>query len=171
MFYLLGQRHNNIKTQRVIACVLETNEVTVRDSYNDWLTHFPELFHKKRKISVLLVDYDKISLEITKECLNLQADIHIETATSNDEALEKMEKLKPDVIVCDLQSCLPSGCELLKSLRDKGNKTPFIIFTFGVEKELPVRVYQLGADGFVEKFGNPEVVYQNLKRCIMSVTL
>jgi transcription initiation factor TFIIIB Brf1 subunit/transcription initiation factor TFIIB len=44
IFYLLGRRNKAKKTQREIARSLNTNDVTVRDSYREWLDAFPDLF-------------------------------------------------------------------------------------------------------------------------------
>jgi transcription initiation factor TFIIIB Brf1 subunit/transcription initiation factor TFIIB len=43
IFYLLGTKKAK-KTQREIARSLNTNDVTVRASYRDWLENFPDLF-------------------------------------------------------------------------------------------------------------------------------
>lgn len=44
IFYLLGRKNKVRKTQREIARSLNTNDVTVRVSYREWLSAFPELF-------------------------------------------------------------------------------------------------------------------------------
>lgn len=44
LFYLLGFRYDNMKTQKEIAASLKTNEVTIRLSYRRWLCRFPDLF-------------------------------------------------------------------------------------------------------------------------------
>lgn len=43
LLYHLGLVCNHVKTQRQIARSLNTNEVTVRESWRDWLNEFPEL--------------------------------------------------------------------------------------------------------------------------------
>ncbi len=44
IFYLLGIRNKAVKTQREIARSVDTSEATVRASYRDWVTNFPDLF-------------------------------------------------------------------------------------------------------------------------------
>ena len=44
LFYLLGFRYNDVKKQNEIACKLGTTDVTIRKSYREWLTSFPDLF-------------------------------------------------------------------------------------------------------------------------------
>jgi transcription initiation factor TFIIIB Brf1 subunit/transcription initiation factor TFIIB len=50
IFYLLGRKNKAIKTQREIARSLNTNDVTVRSSYREWIDAFPELFDMKISI-------------------------------------------------------------------------------------------------------------------------
>jgi DNA-binding NarL/FixJ family response regulator len=126
---------------------------------------------EKRQISVLLVENDQCALGVTKECLDLQGNLAIVTVKSSDEAFAKMEqeKFEPDVIVCSLSINNADCFEFLKILRHNGFTTPFIVFSLDVKNELIIRAFELGADGFIGKWGNPEVVYSDLKRCIESV--
>ena len=128
--------------------------------------------HKSAKtdINILLVDDDSDFLESAKGCLELEGNYDIETALSSSEALEKMEKKTPDVIVCDIQMPVTNGFEFLKMLRDNGNSTPFIVFTMTDKKELALQAFHLGANGFIGKYGDPSLVYSHLKKCIESVT-
>ena len=121
-------------------------------------------------IQVLLVDDDDMFLKSAKQCLEQQGGLSIETALSSDEAVEKMEKKNTDVIVCNIQMHVTNGFEFLKTLRDNGNTIPFVVFTITDKKELAIQALHLGANGFVGKYGDPSVVYQELKRCIESVT-
>jgi transcription initiation factor TFIIIB Brf1 subunit/transcription initiation factor TFIIB len=36
LFYLLGKKHDEPKTQKRIADILDSNEMTIRDSYQKW---------------------------------------------------------------------------------------------------------------------------------------
>jgi transcription initiation factor TFIIIB Brf1 subunit/transcription initiation factor TFIIB len=44
LFYLIGKKTNVPKTQNQIAKCLDTGEITIRDSYREWLRHFPEFW-------------------------------------------------------------------------------------------------------------------------------
>jgi DNA-binding NarL/FixJ family response regulator len=122
--------------------------------------------NKKEQINVLFVDDDKEFLKSAKQCLNLQGNFNIEAAFSVDEALEKMKKKKPDAIVCDIRMPFTDGFEFLKALRDSNYNVPFIVFTVAEDKETALRAFSLGANGFVGKSGDPEVVFSTLQRCI-----
>lgn len=122
--------------------------------------------NKKKRIKVLFVDDDIELLKSAKQCLNVQGNFDVESASSADEALEKMTKKKPDAIICDINMPSTNGLEFLKSLRESGNNVPFIVFTITEDKEKALEAFNLGANGFVGKSGDPEVVFSTLKRCI-----
>jgi DNA-binding NarL/FixJ family response regulator len=122
--------------------------------------------NKREPTQVLFVDDDKGFLKSAKQCLKLQGNFDIESAFSIDEAMEKMKKKKPDAIICDIQMPLTDGFEFLKALRESGNNVPFIVFTVAEDKETALRAFKLGANGFVGKSGDPEVVFSTLRRCI-----
>jgi len=44
LFYILGIKHNEKKTQKEIADLLCTTETSIRKTCNSWLNEFPELF-------------------------------------------------------------------------------------------------------------------------------
>jgi CheY-like chemotaxis protein len=122
--------------------------------------------NKKEQTKVLLVDDDVEFMKSANQCLQLQGNYNIETAFSADEALDKMTQKETDVIVCDIQMPVTDGFKFLKTLRESGNKVPFIVFTVTENKETALKAFSLGANGFVGKYGNPEVVFSTLQRCI-----
>jgi len=122
--------------------------------------------NKKEQTKVLFVDDDAEFLKSAKHCLKLKGNFDIESAFSVDEALEKMTKNKPDAIVCDIKMPVTDGFEFLKTLRENGNTIPFIVFTVTEDKETALKAFTLGANGFVGKYGDPEVVFSTLQRCI-----
>ena len=122
--------------------------------------------NKKEQTKVLLVDDDVEFMKSAKQCLQLQGNYNIETAFSVDEALDKMTQKEADVIVCDIQIPVTEGVEFLKTLRESGNKVPFIVFTVTENKETALKAFSLGANGFVGKYGDPEIVFSTLQRCI-----
>ena len=113
-------------------------------------------------IRVLCVDDETNLLDTTKSILELQTSFEIETASSVDEALQKMRKKEFDVVVSDYQMPIKSGLDFLKELRDSGNTIPFILFTGKGREEVAVEALNLGADRYFNKIGHPETVYGEL---------
>jgi DNA-binding NarL/FixJ family response regulator len=121
---------------------------------------------KEEQIKVLFVDDDEAFLKSARQILTLQGPFQIESSYSVAEALEKMEKTETDVIVCDIQMPEKDGFDFLKMLRKEDNKIPFIVFTVTDDKETALKAFNLGANGFVGKYGDPKTVFETLQRCI-----
>jgi PAS domain S-box-containing protein len=116
----------------------------------------------KKSIKVLLVDDDLSFLKAAKQCLETQGEVQVETASSVEEAIERMKKEGFDIIVSDFKMPGKDGLEFLKELRERGNDVPFIIFTNKGREEIAIKALNLGADGYFSKFGEPETVYGEL---------
>jgi len=122
------------------------------------------------KIRVLHVDDDPGLLKITKECLEMQAPVHVETALSVEEAFKKLENEKFDVIVSDYQMPFKDGLEFLKELRQRNDSIPFIIFTGKGREEVAIKALNLGANQYLNKTGDTETVYVELAHSVTELT-
>jgi PAS domain S-box-containing protein len=117
---------------------------------------------EKNLIRVLHVDDDLNYLKIAEQCLKMQGRFRVDTVRSAEEAMEKMKKETYDAIISDYQMPGKNGLEFLKELREKGNDTPFIIFTGKGREEVAIKALNLGADGYFDKHGDAETVYGEL---------
>jgi len=124
---------------------------------------------KKTVIHVLHVDDDAGYLKTAKMILKMQDSFYVETVSSVEEAMEKMEEKMFDVIICDYIMPGKDGLEFLKELRDSGNSIPFIIFTGKGREIVAIKALNLGADQYVNKIGKPEAVYSELAHGICTV--
>jgi PAS domain S-box-containing protein len=125
---------------------------------------------EKKLIRVLHVDDEPALLKVAKQCLELQSEFEVDTASSVNEALEKLKKTNYDVIVSDYQMPGKDGLELLEELRKKGNTVPLIIFTGKGREEIAMKALNLGASGYFTKQGQPETVYGELANGIRQAT-
>jgi CheY-like chemotaxis protein len=179
LFYLLGKRNGVAKTQKQMAQSLDTNEMTIRASYREWLAQFPEFWsettqnrmralglNEKKPIRVLHVDDERGFLQVAKQCLEIIGHFQVDTASSAEEAMEKVKKEKYDAVVCDYQMPGEDGLQFLMKLREKGDSIPFIIFTVRGREEVAIKALNLGADRYLNKFGDPEVVYAELAHSV-----
>ncbi len=121
---------------------------------------------EKKPIRVLHVDDEPCFLKIAKQCLEMEGHFRVDTACSVEEAMEKIKKESYDAIVSDYQMPGKNGLQFLGELRQSGNGVPFIIFTGKGREELIIRALNLGADHYVNKNGDPETVYAELKHAI-----
>jgi len=124
---------------------------------------------EKVKLRVLLVDDKSSFLKVGKQCLEMKGPFHIDTAESVEEALGKLEKERYDVIVSEYQLPGKDGLVFLKELRNKGDNTPFVIFTGKGREEVAIEAVNLRANGYFVKSGTPETVYRELARGILRV--
>ena len=113
-------------------------------------------------IRVLSVDDEAGFLKITKQILEVHFAFQVDTASSIDEAMDKMKKTTYDVIVSDYQMPGKDGLQFLKELRDGENDVPFILFTGKGREEIAIESLNLGADGYFNKMGDSETVYGEL---------
>ena len=127
---------------------------------------------KDALIRVLHVDDDDDFLIISKRFLERQGSFQIETASSVNEALQKIKQQKYDVIISDYQMPEMTGLDFLKELRAGENDVPFILFTGECGEEITMEALNLGADRYFNKNGNLEVVYvelaHSLKKAVKS---
>ena len=113
-------------------------------------------------IKVLLVDDDLGFLKAAKQCLEIQREIVIETASSVQKAWEKLKKQHFHAIISDILMPRKDGLQFLKELRDESIDIPFIVFTVKDKAEVATKAADLGANYFLEKSGNPERIYKEL---------
>jgi PAS domain S-box-containing protein len=121
-------------------------------------------------IRILHVDDDAAFLGMAKQCLELQADILVESAQSVQEALKMLKTKKYDVIVSDYQMAEKDGLEFLRELKASGITTPFILFTGKGRDEVAVKALNLGAFRYMNKRGDPDAAYAELASCVRQAT-
>jgi len=113
-------------------------------------------------IRVLHVDDEAGFLKTAKQILEMQGNFQVDTASSVEEAREKMKEKTFDVIVSDYQMPGKDGLQFLKELREDGNNIPFIMFTGKGREEVAIEALNLGADFYLHKHGSPRTVYGEL---------
>jgi DNA-binding NarL/FixJ family response regulator len=79
-------------------------------------------------------------------------------AGSAEEALDKIEHLKPDVVVVDLTLPGKSGLELVKELRAKIPEIKLLVVSMHDEALYAERVLRAGGDGYIMKQEDPEEI-------------
>lgn len=116
-------------------------------------------------IKVLHVDDDYSFITISKSILE-EGTFTVETAASADEALFKLKNGQFDVIVSDYEMPQKNGLEFLKEIRAAGSDSPFILFTGKGREEIAVQALNFGADRYIDKHGDPKVVFTELSASI-----
>jgi PAS domain S-box-containing protein len=118
-------------------------------------------------INILAVDDDESFLTETKLILlSDNADFKVDTATSVDEALKKMQTNKYDAIVSDYDMPLNNGLDFLRQIHQTNQTIPFFLFASKAREEVAINALNLGAEGYYNKHGEPEVVFGELAHAI-----
>jgi PAS domain S-box-containing protein len=125
-------------------------------------------FSSGERIRILHVDNDAPFLAVAKHCLEEQGPFQVDSALSAKEALEKLRNADYDAVVADYQMPGKNGLELLKELRQEGIDVPFILFTCKGKEEIAIEALNSGVEQYIDKQGNAEATYEELKHIILS---
>jgi CheY-like chemotaxis protein len=102
--------------------------------------------------SILLIDDDKFVTTLYAAKLQSEG-FAVDTAHSGNEAIEKLEKNRPDIIILDLNMPGISGVELLRAIRAVPlfQHVPVIIFSSAYIRTLVDEAAQLGVNKILAK--------------------
>jgi PAS domain S-box-containing protein len=112
--------------------------------------------------NILLVDDEPLLLEVTKLSLEKMGGFCVTGLPDTKKALEALKTTRYDAIVSDYDMPEMNGLAFLAALRKGGNTTPFIIFTGKGREEVAVEAYELGADHYIQKGGDPRSTYYEI---------
>jgi CheY-like chemotaxis protein len=111
---------------------------------------------------ILYVDDEQCLLEVSKLFLERIGPYSVDTVTSAAVALSLMQLKKYDAIVSDYQMPEMDGIEFLRNVRSSGNIIPFIIFTGKGREEVALQAFNIGADYYLQKGGDPKTKFAEL---------
>ena len=117
-------------------------------------------------ISVLYIDSDPVLLESGKRFLERETDIRVDSARTAKEALERLKTGSFDAIVADHEMPEIDSIHLLKIVREKFPKLPFIIFSGNSRDEIFIEALNNGADDYIKKGGDPKSQFAELSHKI-----
>ena len=117
-------------------------------------------------IHVLAVDDEPDLCALTKEFLEMNGEMSVDTTSSVKEARNALTKRRYDAIVSDYQMPGEDGIQFLKSLGTADERTPFILFTGKGREEVVIEALNNGADSYLQKGGMPAPMYVELEHRI-----
>jgi DNA-binding NarL/FixJ family response regulator len=101
---------------------------------------------------ILLVDDNRVVRSFLRRLLELQSDFEIAGEAENGrDALEKAEKLKPNLIILDLVMPVMTGLQAAPLLKQRLPDTPIIMFTQEQGSEVERLAHVVGIDAVVSK--------------------
>ena len=116
------------------------------------------------KIRVLVVEDQVKILKSQLKLLEAAPELEIVgTALSGEAALEEVEKLAPDVLLCDLGLPRMSGIEVTRAVKAKHPGMEILIFTIFDEEEKVLEAVRAGASGYLLKGATADKIVDAIK--------
>lgn len=108
----------------------------------------------KIPVRVLIVDDSAVVRRLIEELLQDEPGVEvIGTAPNGEIALQKIERLKPDVVTLDVEMPVMDGMQTLRTLRDRGSTIRVVMFSTLTARggHATLEALSLGADDYVTK--------------------
>ena len=111
----------------------------------------------KRNKRVLVIDDDVDTIELLKRIL-LLANFDVASSKTGLDALDMVDRVKPDVILLDLMMPEMDGREILSRIRSK-TMSPVIVVSALTNKDTVVELLNQGSDDYITKpFHRDEII-------------
>ena len=105
-----------------------------------------------KKIKVVIVDDHALIREGIKKLLELEESFDIiALAGDGNEALEVIEKVRPDVVLLDINMPNMNGIDCLKQIKAEYPDTKVVMLTIHEDAEYLIETINIGAEGYVLK--------------------
>jgi PAS domain S-box-containing protein len=114
------------------------------------------------EIRVLYIDDEPVLRKVAKVFLEQSGNFSVEPIDSALAALDLTRQEKFDAIISDYKMPGMDGITLLKNLKERGDVTPFIIFTGRGREEVAIEALNSGADFYLQKGGDPKSQFMEL---------
>lgn len=115
-------------------------------------------------IRVLIADDHAILRQGLKTIISETEDILVcDEAVNGEEALQKADPSRCDIIVLDISMPGGNGIQTLQTLRKQGLKIPVLILSMHEEDQYALRMIKAGADGYLNKQSAPEKLIEAIR--------
>ncbi|MBP8019720.1 MAG: two-component system response regulator NarL [Pseudomonadota bacterium] len=122
--------------------------------------------------SVLVIDDHPLFRRGVTQLLELSPVLRVVgEAASGEEGLQQAKKLDPELILLDLNMKGMNGIQTLQAMRDAGIEARIVILTVSDAAEDLVSAIRAGADGYLLKDTEPELMLQHLHDALLSKTV
>tara|TARA_Y100001970_G_C14213615_1_gene848376 strand:- start:1392 stop:2069 length:678 start_codon:yes stop_codon:yes gene_type:complete len=122
---------------------------------------------KKNKFHILVVDDDDRIRDLVKQYLE-EKQFLVTTAKDSEDAKNKMEIIKFDILILDIMMPGESGLSLTREIRQK-NSTPIILLTAKGETKDRIHGLELGADDYLGKPFEPKELLLRINNILNKV--
>lgn len=117
-------------------------------------------------LNVIIADDHVLFRAGVKTALSLKKDIRIiGEADNGQQLLHLLRHLQPDVILLDIQMPVMDGITTLPEIKKLYPNIKIIMLTMHNDHSMISRLMELGANAYLTKNSDPEVIYEAIKTC------
>lgn len=118
-------------------------------------------------INIMITDDHSMIREGLKQLLELEGDFKvIAEAADGVECINKLEKIKPDILLLDINMPNMNGLEVLQKMKEMKLKIKVLVLTIHSEVEYLLKAVDIGVNGYLLKDSESA----ELKKAIIAVT-
>jgi two-component system, NarL family, nitrate/nitrite response regulator NarL len=114
---------------------------------------------------ILVAEDDPLTLEGIKLLLSASAHQVVDTVSNGSLLLERLPALRPDLLLLDFDMPERTGLDVLRTLRERGDKRAIVLLTGSMSDKRVFEALQLGLNGLVIKAQAP----RDLLTCLDAV--
>lgn len=114
---------------------------------------------------VLIVDDSQVGRQRVMDVVS-EGGHEIEIARNGQDALDKVASWTPDCVVTDLMMPVMTGTEFLDQLRKSGNKTPVIVVTADMRRDMHNTCIAHEVSAYLSKPLDAEVLAEELAKAL-----
>lgn len=105
---------------------------------------------EKKEIRILTVDDEDSVLDFLKEVVESQGYVFL-SARNGEDALNSIDKVRPDLVLLDIEMPKLNGLEVLRRIREKDRTLPVVILTAYSTGERVKEAIKLDVSGYIPK--------------------
>ena len=149
-----------LKADSAIAIEEEENKSKLGDEYREMI---PEPINKRK---ILIVEDDSDIRDYLLQ--ELQRYFILDSANDGQEALEKIDFEKPELIITDAVMPIMNGFELIRRIRSnhEWNDIPIIMLTALTNEEDNLKGIKAGADAYIKKPFSPQMLVTRISKLL-----
>ena len=126
----------------------------------------------EKPTTIIIVDDHALFRKGVSQMISTDADfLVIGEAASGTEGLLLVEKLKPDLVLIDLNMKGMNGLQTLTQIKEKKLESRCIVLTVSDAEDDLLEALRAGADGYLLKDMEPEDLCSSLKKAMSGVTV
>ena len=126
----------------------------------------------EKPTTVIIIDDHALFRKGVSQMISIDSEFTvIGEAASGEDGLLLVEKLKPDLVLIDLNMKGMNGLQALAHIKEKKLESRCIVLTVSDAEDDLLEALRAGADGYLLKDMEPEDLCSNLKKAMLGVTV